>query len=99
MQRKQWFYGCYLCSNKDEIKTFTNRLRKIYAVCFLLGNSDAGELPRRKHTAYRTRRKFEIRKIYVVILKYYVFCILLVLPSQYPVPSFTPTNLSQYFLT
>jgi hypothetical protein len=26
-------------------------------------NSDAGELPRRKHTAFRTRRKFEIKKI------------------------------------
>jgi len=25
-------------------------------------NSDAGELPRRKHTTYRTRRKFEIKK-------------------------------------
>jgi len=24
-------------------------------------NSDAGELPRRKHTTYRTRGKFEIR--------------------------------------
>jgi hypothetical protein len=26
-------------------------------------NSDAGELPRGKHTTYRTRRKFEISKI------------------------------------
>jgi hypothetical protein len=25
-------------------------------------NSDAGELPRRKHTTYRTRQKFEIKK-------------------------------------
>ena len=25
-------------------------------------NSDAGELPRRKHTTFRTRRKFEIKK-------------------------------------
>jgi hypothetical protein len=25
-------------------------------------NSEAGELPRRKHTTYRTRRKFEIKK-------------------------------------
>jgi hypothetical protein len=99
MQRKQLRYGCYFCSNKDEIKTFTNRLRKIYAACFLLDNSKAGELPRRKHTTYRTRRKFEIKKICVVILKYYVFCILLVLPSQYPVPSSTPTSLSQYLLT
>jgi hypothetical protein len=24
-------------------------------------NSDAGKLPRRKHTTFRTRRKFEIR--------------------------------------
>jgi len=27
-----------------------------------LYNSDAGELPRRKHTTFRTRRKFEIKK-------------------------------------
>ena len=26
-------------------------------------NSDAGELPRRKHTAFRRRRNFEIKKI------------------------------------
>jgi len=25
-------------------------------------NSEAGELPRRKHTTFRTRRKFEIKK-------------------------------------
>jgi hypothetical protein len=32
-------------------------------VCFLLGNSPASEfcMPRRKHTTYRTRRKFEIK--------------------------------------
>jgi hypothetical protein len=28
-------------------------------------NSDAGELPRRKHTTFRTRRKFEIKKCLV----------------------------------
>ena len=27
-------------------------------------NSDAGELPRRKHTAFRTRRNFETKKCY-----------------------------------
>jgi hypothetical protein len=26
-------------------------------------NSDAGELPRRKHTTFRTRQKFEIKDI------------------------------------
>jgi len=26
-------------------------------------NSDAGKLPRRKHTTYRTRRKFEIKNV------------------------------------
>jgi len=26
-------------------------------------NSDVGELPRRKHTTYRTRRKFEIKNV------------------------------------
>ena len=28
-----------------------------------ISNSDAGELPRKKHTRFRTRRKFEIKKI------------------------------------
>jgi hypothetical protein len=32
-------------------------------------NSDAGELPRRKHTAFRTRRKYEIKN------KQYVFSV------------------------
>ena len=27
-------------------------------------NSNAGELPRRKHTTFRTRRKFEIKNAY-----------------------------------
>jgi len=51
---------------------------KLSVVCFLLGNSpasefymptfrntlsDAGELPRRKHTTYRTRRNFEIQNV------------------------------------
>jgi len=49
--------------------------RQNFVVCFLLGNSpasefrrlnsDAGELPRRKRTIFRTRRKFEIKvKLY-----------------------------------
>jgi hypothetical protein len=29
-------------------------------------NSGAGELPRRKHTTYRTRQKFEIKNVYIV---------------------------------
>ena len=37
-----------------------------FVVCFLLGNSpassDVGELPRRKHTTFRTRRKFEMKR-------------------------------------
>jgi len=28
-----------------------------------MGNSDTGELPRRKHTTYETRRKFDIKYI------------------------------------
>ena len=32
-------------------------------------NSDAGELPRRKHTTLRTRRKFEIKSTKVVPVK------------------------------
>ena len=31
-------------------------------------NSDAGELPRREHTTYRTRRKFEIKRNFLFIL-------------------------------
>jgi len=39
-------------------------------VCFLLGNSPAsefrrwGEIPRRKHTTFRTGRKFEIKEMW-----------------------------------
>ena len=36
-------------------------------VCIL--NSDAGELPRRKHTTYRTRRKLEIKNNLIYSLK------------------------------
>ena len=42
----------------------SNFRRVLKVVCFLLGNSPAsyaGELPRRKHTTFRTRRKFEIK--------------------------------------
>jgi len=35
-------------------------------VCFLLGNSPASELPRREHTTFRTRRKFENKKNFPV---------------------------------
>jgi len=31
---------------------------KNIVVCFLLGNSPASKLPRRKHKTFRTRRKF-----------------------------------------
>jgi hypothetical protein len=31
--------------------------------CFLLGNSSASELPRRKHKTFRTRQKFEIKNV------------------------------------
>ena len=30
-------------------------------------NSDAGELPRRKHTTYRTRRKFELKNLLLLL--------------------------------
>ena len=39
---------------------------KYLGVCFLLGNSPASELPRRKHTTFRTRRKFKIKNKYHV---------------------------------
>jgi len=33
-------------------------------------NSDAGELPKRKHNISRTRRKFELKNIYIFSLIY-----------------------------
>ena len=43
----------------------TDRVFRNVGIC----NSDVGELPRRKHTIYRTRRKFEIKNIsYLLIL-------------------------------
>jgi len=33
-----------------------------------VSNSDAGESPRRKHTTFKTRRKFEIKNPYKVVL-------------------------------
>jgi hypothetical protein len=34
-------------------------------------NSDAGDLPRRKHTTFRTRRKFEMKNIIKYVTAYY----------------------------
>jgi len=31
-------------------------------------NTDAGELPRRKHTTFRTRRKFEIKNMTIILI-------------------------------
>jgi hypothetical protein len=45
----------------------STEVQAIFVVCFLLGNSpavwisNAGELPKRKHTTFRTLRKFEIK--------------------------------------
>jgi len=42
-----------------------NKERTLYAFFWVTPrrlNSDAGELPRRKHTTFKTRRKFEIKK-------------------------------------
>jgi len=42
----------------------SNFCRVLNVVCFLLGNSlasDARELPRRKHTTFKTQQKFEIK--------------------------------------
>jgi hypothetical protein len=47
-----------------------NWLKKNYLVCFLLGNSPASELPTRKHTSYRTRRKFE--RVHVTNLQMFI---------------------------
>jgi hypothetical protein len=50
-------------------------------------NSDAGELPRKKHTTFRTRRKFEIKKIVVNSLNPELnpICHLLALLGAHPV--------------
>jgi len=37
---------------------------------YRIQNLDAGELPRRKHTTYRTRRKFEIKNNQTLVDKY-----------------------------
>jgi len=47
------FIGVYLHTYEDGI-VFQN---------VGMQNSDAGELSRRKHTTFRTRRKFEIKKV------------------------------------
>ena len=38
-------------------------------------NSDAGESPRRKHTTYRTRRKFEIKNFVFIYISLSVGCL------------------------
>ena len=47
---------------RDESLTEPFWGKKANSVYFLLGNSYTGELPRRKHTTFRTRGKFEIKK-------------------------------------
>jgi hypothetical protein len=45
---------------------FSDNIIELYVFFWVITrrlNSDAGVLPRRKHTAYRTRRKFEIKNI------------------------------------
>ena len=52
----------YLPTYEDEIdRVFRN---------VAIQNSDAGELPRRKHTAYRTRRMFEIEFSLICMYKH-----------------------------
>jgi hypothetical protein len=53
--RKPSYYSSYLPAYEDgRDRVFRN---------VVIQNSDAGELPRRKHTTFRTRRKFEIKSI------------------------------------
>jgi hypothetical protein len=51
-------------------------MRLLYAACCIfprLLNSDTGELPRRKLTAFRERQKFEIKKNYNSFKYQFVF--------------------------
>jgi hypothetical protein len=44
-----------------------------------LYNSDAGKSPRRKHTPYRTRRKFEIKNRYLLLTTVNIIIIIIVI--------------------
>jgi hypothetical protein len=58
--------GYPLCVNSHKIHRATAVRLRVLSVFFWVIprhlNSEAGELPRRKHTTYSTRRKFEIKK-------------------------------------
>jgi len=58
-------YCCVYSARLLMMDTGTVRNMWSSVVCFLLGNSPASEfyMPRRKHTTYRTRRKFEIKNV------------------------------------
>ena len=66
---------CLLCiSLYTCFNTFIN-FKFIYVILYAFFqvilrrlNSDAGELPRRKHTTFRTRRKFEIKNMIICLL-------------------------------
>jgi len=73
-----YFVVCFLLGNPPVSEFVCQRFRTLCFICrdlpayedgtdrvfwnVGLQNSDAGELPRRKHTTFRTRRKFEIKK-------------------------------------
>jgi len=59
-----------------------------WVIHHLLNYSDAGELPRRKHTTFRTRRKFEIKKSHLVTTRKKKIEVLLLVTLA----SFTPEN-------
>jgi len=63
---------CFLLGNSPAPKfympTFRNTLFHLHRQAGVfrnvgIYNSDAGELPRRKHATFRTRRKFEIKNV------------------------------------
>ena len=72
---KGFFFVCFLLGDSSASEFYMPTFRNILSCLrrwvwrwnrvFLnvgISNSDAGELPRRKHTTFRTRQKFEIKK-------------------------------------
>jgi len=52
-----------------------------FVVCFLMGNSMAYELPRRKHTTFRTRKSLFIFITFSYYLQFFILFVLVLLYS------------------
>jgi hypothetical protein len=71
--------------HRGEVFLISNFFHVLNVVCFLLGNSlvsDAGELPREKHTPFRTQWKFEIKNKNNLIFIYLYLCLFNSVPGS-----------------